>query len=493
LEIAIFLAVSIVSACFGSWISRLLLKAGHVAATERLHREEADKRQETEVKLRLLEGEMQLERARGLELNGKSDASSELATAARVRQSAAEERANQIPVLEARLAKSDGSLEKLTYEAGQLKADVVRLETSAREERKSFAEKLEILNEAKTKLSHEFENLAAKIFEEKSSKFVIQNQKSMEGVVVPLREQILEFKTKIEQTHMQDSKDRSLLAQEIGRLKELNLKITTEAQNLTVALKGDRKKQGSWGELVLARVLESAGLPEGIVYHTQVHLRDAEDQKFIPDCIIQLPGNKQIIIDSKVSLSAYERYCSANDIDKPSHLRDHVIAIENHIKGLSEKSYENLKGINSLDFVLMFMPIESAFIAAVRENESLLTAAFRHGIHIVGPSNLLITLKIIENCWKQENQSKNVQEIAQTAADLYDKFVTHAEFLADVGKKLDSAKDSYTKAWKGLNSGPGNIIRKLESFKILGARPKKEISADLVTDESSQQKMELIS
>ncbi len=363
--------------------------------------------------------------------------------------------------------------------------DLTRELATQTEINKGLGEKLRTQKEEVDKLqktfTSEFENLANKILEDKSKKFTEQNKTNLENILNPLKENIAKFEKKVDDTYKAESSERNSLKGEIKMLMTLNKQISEEANNLARALKGDSKKQGSWGEIILEKVLERSGLQKGIEYDMQVSLNSEEGRRFQPDVIVKLPDNKHIIIDSKVSLVAYEAFTSAQtDEEREKNLQAHILSVKTHIKGLSEKNYPGLNGLNSPDFVLLFMPIESSFSLAVQADNELFNYAWERKIVIVSPSTLLATLRTISSIWKQERQTRNALEIAKQSGDLYDKFVGFVNDLVEVGKKMNSAKESYEEAMKKLSSGKGNLIRRAETIKELGAKTTKDIPQSLL-------------
>jgi DNA recombination protein RmuC len=360
-------------------------------------------------------------------------------------------------------------------------AAIARLETQLSEERKHANEKLAVLSEAKTQLTTEFQNLANSILEEKSKRFTDQNRLNLEQVLNPLREQLGDFRRKVEDVYEKESKDRMSLFHEIGRLKSLNQQISEDAINLTNALKGQNKTQGAWGEVILERVLEESGLHKGREYETQGSFTTDDGRRLRPDVIIHLPEEKQIIIDSKVSLTAYERYCSSDDeTERQLAQREHIASLRSHIKGLSVKNYEDLPGLKSLDFVLLFVPIEAAFITAVENDQSLFREAFDKNIIVVSPTTLLATLRTVHNIWRYEYQNCNALEIAEKAGGLYDQFVRFGESLLDVEDKLNKAQLSFQTAKSRLMDGRGNLVARTQQLQKLGAKAKKKMPEELL-------------
>ena len=394
-----------------------------------------------------------------------------------VKLAALQEKTASIPRLEEENAKSkERNIE--------LEKEVSVLETSLAESR----EKFQMLNEAEDKLKAAFENLSNKIFEENSSKFTIKNKENIGSILKPLQNQLSEFKDKVEKVYVDESKDRTALSEQIKNLKDLNEQISKDAVNLTHALKGDVKTQGAWGEVILEKVLEESGLRKGHEYETQLTLKDDEGKNKRPDVIVRLPDNKDVVIDSKVSLVAYERYHSSDDeSEKAIALKEHISSVRNHIKELSQKSYNELPEIHSLDYVLMFIPIESAFITAIENDRNLGSEAFDNNIAIVSPSTLLATLKTIQYIWRSEQQTKNANEIAKKASGLYEKFCLFVDSLKDVGKNIDKANMSYEKALGQLSTGKNNLIRQVENIKSLGVKANKELPQELIDKSSNEE------
>lgn len=334
-------------------------------------------------------------------------------------------------------------------------------------------EEIEKLNK---RFAVEFKNLANEILEEKSQKFTNQNKENLTQLLSPLKEKISEFQKRVEDTNKEDVVRSASLAQQIKQLGELNKQITQEAKNLTRALKGDTKAQGNWGEVILERILEKSGLEKGREYETQVSELSPEGKRFQPDVIVRLPESKNIIIDSKASLVAYERFVNAEtEEDQLTQTKLHIASVRNHVKGLGEKSYQNLYGIDGLDFVLLFIPVEPAFTMAVQQDPELFNDAYNRNIVIVSPATLIATLRTIASIWKQEYQNKNAIEIARQSGALYDKFVAFTDDLKNIGKHLDVTQKAYSDAEKKLLTGKDNLIRKTEKLKQLGAKASKQL------------------
>ena len=407
-------------------------------------------------------------------LHGEEERTREKLAVEAERRAIAEEKSSRIPALEE-------GLEKSKQENTLLQAKLSEMETRLEDERKNAAEKLTLMQEAREQLKLEFQNVANKIFEDKSRKFTEQNRENIEGVLKPMREQLSDFRKKVEDVYDKESKDRTSLLSEIIHLKTLNERISEDAVNLTNALKGQSKTRGSWGEMILERVLEESGLQKGREYEVQAMYASDEGQRRHPDVIVHLPEGKDIVIDSKVSLTAYEKYCSADtDEKRQKRLKEHIISVRTHIKTLSDKRYEELEGITTLDFVLMFLPIEGAFWTAIESEQGLFNEAFDRNIMLVSPSTLLATLRIINNIWRYEDQNKNALLIAKKAGDLYDKFVGFIEALDDVAQKIDKAQESCQTARNRLVEGKGNLVRRTEELRQLGVKAQKELPEGLV-------------
>lgn len=341
-------------------------------------------------------------------------------------------------------------------------------------------QKADIVN-LQEKFSKEFENLASKIFEEKSTKFTIQNKENIDSILRPLNEKIKDFEKKVEEVYVNDSKERATLFQQIKTLHELNQQMSKDATNLTNALKGQTKTQGNWGEFILETILEKSGLVKGREYLVQESITTTDGKRFQPDVIIKLPESKTLIIDSKVSLNAYERFVSSEvESDRAANVKEHITSIRNHIKNLSSKNYQNLYELKSLDFVLMFLPIEPALSLAIQNDMNLFNEAFEKNIVIVSPSTLLATLRTIASIWRQEHQNKNALDIARQSGALYDKFVGLLEDLKSVGEKIKATQNSYEDAMKKLSTGRGNLIGSVEKIKRLGAKTTKAVPQNLL-------------
>jgi DNA recombination protein RmuC len=372
-------------------------------------------------------------------------------------------------------------------ECQALREKLVQIETLREQDQAHAQDKFQTLQTAREELKQQFRALASDILDEKTVRLAENNRVGLGNLLQPLHEKITSFEKKVEETYSREARERFSLEKELRNLQTLNARLSEDALNLTRALKGDNKAQGNWGEFILSSILDASGLTEGREYETQRTLlasqpHAADDGRMIrsqPDVLIYLPDNRQVIVDSKVSLTAYERYCSSDvEEERQVFLQQHVLSLKSHIKQLSEKRYQNLPQLNSLDFVLLFVPIEPAFSLALQKDPGLFNSAFEHQIVLVGPSTLLATLRTIQNIWRYENQSRNAQDIANKAGAMYDKFVNFAEDMDELGKKIDTTRRSYDAAMNKLQLGRGNLISRAETLRELGARASKKQMPD---------------
>ena len=356
------------------------------------------------------------------------------------------------------------------------------LEEKLANQQSQYEAQLKMLQDAKELLSKEFENLANRIFEDKQAKFSTQSKEAIEVSLGPLRRDIGDFRKQVESVYDKENADRNKLVGQISELQKQTLQISADAVSLANALRGDNKAQGNWGEFVLEKLLEDSGLTKGREYDTQVALKDDEGKRRNPDVIIHLPEGRDIVIDAKVSLVDYERYFHAEDEDtRKLCLSQHLASLTAHIRSLSGKDYENLTGVNSLDFVLIFIPIESAFMLALDQAPDMMRDAYDRGIILVSPSTLMVTLRTIKNLWRYADQNLNAQVIADKAGGLYDQFVLYIEAIEDVGRHLDKSQEAWGTAHKRLVSGRGNLVRRSEELKKLGAKTKKAMPDNLLS------------
>ncbi|MGB1951950.1 MAG: DNA recombination protein RmuC [Marinobacter sp.] len=383
----------------------------------------------------------------------------------------------QIARLEAENAEQAQKLDALVAELGDARVELREYEVTLTSERRATSEKVALLERNRDALKQEFENLANRIFDQKSERFSQQTRTSLDSLLNPFRDQLQDFRKRVEDVYTSETRDRQALRSEIKSLQDLNRQITEEAANLARALKGDKKIQGNWGELILERVLERSGLRKGVEYETQGSFRDSDHQLLRPDVIVNLPDKRHLVVDSKVSLVAYQQWVNEeDDAVRGDLLRQHVDAVRTHIRSLSDKDYSQLNGLHSPDFVFLFMPIEPAFVAAFQQDENLFAEAFERKIIVVTPTTLLATLRTIENIWRYERQSQNARRIADRASAVYDKLRVFVESMEKLGTQLNTAQGSYDAAMNTLTRGRGNLVSQANRFVELGVRVKKEIA-----------------
>ncbi|AKC32263.1 DNA recombination protein RmuC [Candidatus Pantoea carbekii] len=368
-------------------------------------------------------------------------------------------------------------LEVNSTQAAELREVIIRLE----ETRLAAEEKQRLLTNSEQRLSTQFENLANRIFENTGRRVDEQNRQSLHNLINPLREQLDGFHRHISDSFGQEARERYALTYEIRQLQQLNEQMTKEAINLTNALKGNNKIQGGWGEMVLDRVLQASGLREGYEYEIQVSVKVEQKGRIQPDVIVHLPKGKDVVIDAKMTLVAYERYFNTEDeFIREQAMQDHLHSVRNHIKLLGSKDYEKLPGINSLDYILMFIPIEPAFLLAINRQPELIAEAMKYNIMLVSPTTLMVALRTINNLWRYEHQNRNAQDIAERATKLYDKIRLFIDDMSTIGYNLDKAQQSYHMAMKKLIEGRGNLIAQIEAFRSLGVETKRPIDPKLV-------------
>ena len=369
----------------------------------------------------------------------------------------------------------------LRTERDQALQKAIRLEAELDSERKQGLGRIESLNEAKEALTSQFKNLANEILEDKSKRFTEQNAASLDALLKPLQTKLTEFKEQVSNSYGNEARERFALKSEIERLANLNLRMSDETRSLTQALKGDSKVQGNWGELVLESILESSGLRKGEEYLVQDSHTQTDGSRLQPDVVVKLPEGRSLVVDSKVSITAYARHAETTDpIVAEQELAAHIQSLRQHIQGLSGKNYSSLYGIGSVDFVLMFVPIEPAFLLALKTAPNLYQEALAKNIVLVCPSTLMATLRTVAHLWRQDHQNRNALEIAKQCGTLYDKFVGFVEDLEKLGQRLDQAQTSYHDAFNKLKSGKGNLIRTAEKVRELGVKPSKNISTPLL-------------
>ncbi len=463
----------------GYWLaSRQHKKQSQEAAEQlQLHMDmqlDAVKQQLDTEKLQNTELQQALSHARSLQLEAQKQAG-EL-----------EQKTLQLDSIKQELAHWQKQFQQVNEQANRHVTQLESQAASFKQQQIASEEKIALLESAERRLQEQFENLANKIFEQKQQKFAESSKAGLDNLLSPLKEQIEGFKKQVTDQYVKEGQERASLKTEILGLKELNQQITQEASALTKALKGDNKQQGNWGEVVLERILTESGLREGHEFETQVSLRNASGKLYQPDVVVHLPNDKDIVIDSKVSLSHYERYFNekgdekTKQIERKQHLTGHINSLKSHIKELAKKDYQDLEGIRTLDYILMFVPIESAFMIAVEESPDIVQIALDNNIMIVSPTNLLVALRTINNIWQVEYQNQNAQEISKKAADMYDKFVSFVDDLEGVGASLNTVRKKYDGAMNKLTEGRGNLVKRAEDFRNLGVQTKKRISSKAI-------------
>lgn len=441
--------------------------------------------------LALLEERLNMAQLAQEGLNAQLDASrdeiSDLGQANAAKQAELAALSREVELLQVERDNARDAAHAWSLERAQKETELRRLDAQSaaqtaelREQQESHQQRLNDLQGSRDELRAQFAELAGKIFDEREQRFAQTSNERLGQLLDPLKERIQSFEKRVEETYQQEARERFSLGKELERLQQLNLRLSDEATNLTRALKG-QKTQGNWGELILERVLEHAGLEKGREYQTQVSLKGPDGERFQPDVLIMLPGDKQVVVDSKVSLTAYQQFVAADDqVIGQAALKQHVLSLRNHVKGLAGKDYKRLEGLHSLDFVLLFVPIEAAFSAALQAEPNLFQEAFDRNIVIVSPTTLLATLRVIDSLWKQERQSQNAREIAERAGWLYDKFVLFIQDLDEVGNRLQQLDKAYAAARNKLTEGRGNLVSRSEQLKLLGARASKSLPPDLL-------------
>ena len=377
--------------------------------------------------------------------------------------------------------------EALSAQLASARDRVARLETAQAEQQRAAERRIEELKAAKDEFRKDFQVLANHLFDEKSKAFGDRSEAQLGQLLKPLREQIGEFRKQVSDAYGSEAQQRAVLKSEIDRLAKLNERLGEDALNLTRALKGQSKTQGNWGEMILARVLEASGLEAGREYETQVKVDGAGGERLLPDAIVRLPGERDIVIDSKVSLVAHERYISATeDAVRAQALKDHVTSLRTHIRSLSDKAYHDAPGVRSLDFTVLFVPNEPAYMEALQAEPGLFRDALDAGIGLASPTTLLAILRVVENLWATDKRNRNAEEIARQAGGLYDKFAGFADDLDKIGLNLERAQKSYGDARNKLSTGRGNLLNRVESLRKLGAKNAKSLPAGLEANDEAE-------
>jgi DNA recombination protein RmuC len=388
---------------------------------------------------------------------------------------------SRFAIAELALAEQTALVANLRAERDTALQNAIRLEAALESERKQGLGRIESLNEAKEALTIQFKNLANDILDDKTRRFTEQNALSLDALLKPLQTKLTEFKEQVSTSYANESRERFALKSEIERLSALNVKMSDETRSLTQALKGDSKVQGNWGELVLESILESSGLRKGEEYLVQDSHTQVDGSRLQPDIVVRLPEGRHLVVDSKVSITAYARHAESVDADTAQiELNNHIQSLRQHIQGLSSKNYSSLYGVGSVDFVLMFIPIEPAFLLALKSAPNLYQEALAKNIVLVCPSTLMATLRTVAHLWRQDHQNKNALEIARQCGALYDKFVGFVDDMEKLGQRIDQAQTSYHDAFSKLKTGKGNLIRTAERVRELGVKPSKALPTDLL-------------
>jgi DNA recombination protein RmuC len=365
-------------------------------------------------------------------------------------------------------------------ETAQLRSQVAALDATLAAERAAQEEKLALLDDARDRMTHQFRALANDILEEKSRRFTEQNQANLGQLLDPLKVRLQEFQSKVDQVYVQESKDRSALAQQVTSLLEMNQRLADEAKDLTQALKGSTKAQGDWGEVVLERILEAAGLRRGHEYTMQETIAREDASRARPDVILHLPGDRKLVVDAKVSLLDYGTYCGTADEALRKHAAArHCASLRDHIRELAARNYHHLPGLETLDFVILFVPIEPAFLLALETDNQLWVNAWEKNILLVSPSTLLFVVRTVAHLWRQEEQARNVQQIADRGAELYDKFAGFVDDLSKLGARIEQTRNAYDAAFDKLTRGRGNLVRQVEMLRALGVQPTRRLPRQL--------------
>ncbi|GLS84720.1 DNA recombination protein RmuC [Paraferrimonas haliotis] len=388
--------------------------------------------------------------------------------------------------MQTQLQQAKYDLKTLTERHTDLSGDYQAAKAQLNWQQQQLAEAKQQQAQQSQTMKLEFEQLASQLLKNNQSEFSRQSSEQVNHLLTPLKQQLSDFKQALQSNYTNQAKEQHALKHEINALKALNLQMSEEAINLTRALKGDSRQQGDWGEMLLSRILEDSGLREGHEYHTQTQLKNEAGTAYKPDVIVHLPEQKDVVIDSKVSLTAYERYYNCDDEEQAQlHLKAHIASIATHIKQLSQKDYHKLNGVHSLDYVLMFVPLEPAFLLALEHEPNLAKQAYRHNIMLVSPTNLMLALRTISNLWRFQQQEQHAQQIANQAGKMYDKLCNYVDDLDKLGRALDSANKSFANARNKLISGRGNLIRQAEQMKDLGVQSNKQLSSELLKEEQN--------
>ncbi len=369
-----------------------------------------------------------------------------------------------------------------------LQIEKAKLEADLENEKKSTVEKIELLQESEARLKTEFENLANRIFEDKGRTLTEQNRERISSLLEPFKEQLLSFRTRVDEVHQNDTERSARLLEQVRQLHELSNKVSEQANNLAKAIKGDTKKQGDWGELIVERIFEASGLERGREFDSQVGIRTIDGSLKKPDFIVYLPGRKAVIVDSKVSLTAYERFSSSEEEkEQTTAIKDHLQSVRKHVEELQAKDYSQLLGNRTLDFVIMCIPIEPAYLTALQNDKNLVYDLAKTNVVITGPNTLMITLKLIAQIWRRENENRNAEKIAARAGRMYDQVVLIVEAMADAQRKLTGVSESFETAVRRLQTGRGNLVGRVDEMRKLGAKVKKQLPAEILDEATAEE------
>lgn len=428
-----------------------------------------------------------------MQLNEKRDAT-EQATQAELALAREQEKLGALQrqerALAQRLTDTENKVLQLQQNLNEVQARLATEQEARQQEQRNADEKLAVIQESREQLLKEFEHLSQKIFEQKTKQFSEQSQQGINTLLNPFREQLDGLKKKVEDVYVADAKDRASLQAQIGELHKLNQQMSAEAHALTTALRGEKKTQGNWGEMVLQTVLEKSGLREGEEFIREQSLNNDDGKRFRPDVIINLPDDKHIVVDSKVSLNAYTDMVNADsDAERQQCARRHVEAIRQHIRSLSEKAYQQLDGLNSPDFVFLFMPVEPAFMVAFEHDDNLFNEAFERRIVVVTPTTLLATLRTVASIWAIERRNKSTEKLADQAGKIYDKLAIVVERMETMGRQINTVQGTYDDTWKALKGGRGNLINQADQFRKLGVRAKKEMAKTLLEEANAEHEL----
>ncbi len=466
-QIIVFVAISFLSIFIGALLNQRLTRQRWEQVTAIKEQEHQNTKQQLQFKLDETIEQLQLYQTKfedSIQSLGKYQAQAEQASELELKLDN-----SQHKHMESQLALSKSNSMQRTLEAKH------------EAESQALNDKVLMLESAETRLKTEFENLATRIFEERSEKLNNQNKNQLTGLLGPFQQQLEGFRQQIKESYTHEQSERSALKHQLQQLQQLNIQMSQDAVNLTNALKGDNKQQGNWGEVILDRVLQESGLREGHEYQTQTDLKDDNGKHFKPDVIVHLPEDKDVVIDSKVSLVSYERYFNSDDeSERQKAIKEHMLSLRTHIKGLSQKNYQQLHGLRSLDYVLMFIPIEPAFLLALENDPALITFALENNVMLVSPTNLLVALRTIHNIWRYEYQNQHAQRIAQHAGRIYDKLCGYVDDMQKLGRALETADKSFSNAMGKLSTGKGNVIRQAHQMQQLGIDTTKKLDAQLL-------------